>query len=90
LTETQLSSYDGRTPGEPIYLAIDGDVYDVTAGRESYGPGGSYSIFAGRDAARGTLFDDSNLLHENKSVTHEKVADRNYVQLSSLDASKPI
>jgi hypothetical protein len=29
-----------------------GDVYDVSANRRMYGPGGGYGFFSGRDAAR--------------------------------------
>jgi hypothetical protein len=29
-----------------------GDVYDVSANRRVYGPGGGYSFFTGKDAAR--------------------------------------
>ncbi|EDQ92336.1 uncharacterized protein MONBRDRAFT_4813 [Monosiga brevicollis MX1] len=36
----------------PVYLALAGRVYDVTAGRHKYGPGGSYHKLAGRDASR--------------------------------------
>ncbi|KAF8639745.1 hypothetical protein AX17_001007 [Amanita inopinata Kibby_2008] len=50
-TEGFLAEFDGTTPGKPIYLAIDGDVYDVTGGT-AYQPGGSYHILAGVDAAR--------------------------------------
>lgn len=47
-----LAQYDGSDPNKPLYIAIDGDVYDVSSNRLTYGPGGSYNIFAGRDAAR--------------------------------------
>ncbi|KAK2597978.1 hypothetical protein QQS21_005894 [Conoideocrella luteorostrata] len=53
LTEQQLLAYDGRDAQKPLYLAINGTIYDVSNGRRMYGPGGSYSAFAGRDAARG-------------------------------------
>ncbi|KAB5595559.1 hypothetical protein CTheo_1020 [Ceratobasidium theobromae] len=51
-SEAQLAKFDGTDPLKPVYLAIDGDVYDVTEGRRIYGPGGSYHQFAGKDAAR--------------------------------------
>ncbi len=39
VTLDSLESYDGRDPMRPILLAIKGKVYDVTEGREYYGPG---------------------------------------------------
>ncbi|KAI9179593.1 hypothetical protein H9P43_004921 [Blastocladiella emersonii ATCC 22665] len=52
LTPAELALYNGTDPTLPIYLAVMGDVFDVTAGREYYGPGGGYSFFSGRDAGR--------------------------------------
>ncbi|KAI5124763.1 hypothetical protein M0805_005397 [Coniferiporia weirii] len=51
-SEDGLLKFDGSDPDKPIYLAIDGDVYDVSEGRRTYGPGGSYHFMAGCDAAR--------------------------------------
>ncbi|KAG8765964.1 hypothetical protein FRC15_006670 [Serendipita sp. 397] len=51
-TEQMLAKYDGSNPSLPIYIAIDGDVYDVSSNRRTYGPGGSYHLMAGIDAAR--------------------------------------
>merc|ERR1711939_1080567 len=52
LTDSDLKAYDGSDPTKPIYLAINGTIYDVTAGGRHYGPGGSYHFFAGKDASR--------------------------------------
>ncbi|KAK8234964.1 hypothetical protein IWZ00DRAFT_447197 [Phyllosticta capitalensis] len=52
LTDEQLKGYDGSDASKPIYLALNGTIYDVSAGRHFYGPGGGYSFFAGRDAVR--------------------------------------
>ncbi len=40
-------------PDQPIWLAIRGTVFDVSAKREMYGAGGSYAVFAGKDGSRG-------------------------------------
>ncbi|KAL6252719.1 hypothetical protein RBB50_000438 [Rhinocladiella similis] len=48
----ELVLYNGTDPKKPIYLAINGTIFDVTEGRRTYGPGGSYEVFAGRDATR--------------------------------------
>ena len=52
ITEADLRAYDGTDDSKPIYLAIDGTVYDVSASPAFYGPGGHYHHFTGRDATR--------------------------------------
>ncbi len=53
MTLQELAAYDGTNPDQPIYLSINGTIFDVSAGRRIYGPGGSYHWFAGVDASRG-------------------------------------
>ncbi|EFX06317.1 heme steroid-binding domain protein [Grosmannia clavigera kw1407] len=53
MTLEELAAYDGSDPDKPVYLSIDGNIYDVSKGRHIYGPGGSYHWFAGVDASRG-------------------------------------
>ncbi|KIY44714.1 cytochrome b5 [Fistulina hepatica ATCC 64428] len=51
-TQKTLEPFHGKDGGR-ILLAINGIVFDVTAGRNFYGPNGMYGNFAGRDASRG-------------------------------------
>lgn len=51
--EAELVKYDGtKNPDGPILMAADGLVFNVYKGRNFYGPGGEYHLFAGRDATR--------------------------------------
>ncbi|EHA26870.1 hypothetical protein CBS63078_4734 [Aspergillus niger] len=52
LTPTELSLYNGTDPTLPIYLSINGTIYDVSANPLVYGAGGHYNFFTGRDATR--------------------------------------
>ncbi|PPQ66706.1 hypothetical protein CVT26_009566 [Gymnopilus dilepis] len=51
-TPKTLEPFNGRDGGR-ILLAINGIVFDVSSGRNFYGPNGMYGNFAGRDASRG-------------------------------------
>lgn len=39
LTLAQLAEYDGKDPSKPLYIAVRGKIYDVSAGKTFYGPG---------------------------------------------------
>jgi membrane-associated progesterone receptor component len=49
---SELAGYDGSDPSKPLLIGIRGYVYDVTRGRDFYGPGGPYGMFAGKDCTR--------------------------------------
>lgn len=52
ITLDQLKQYDGSDPSKPIYIGVKGRVFDVSTAQSFYGPGGSYAMFAGKDASR--------------------------------------
>lgn len=67
-TPPQLLPYNGLN-NMPVYLAVRGNIFDVTPGRNFYGPGGPYANFAGRDASRGLAcgsFDEDMLTEDLK------------------------
>lgn len=45
-TKEELSKFTGRD-NTPVYLAILGEVFDVSSGRKHYGEGGGYHFFSG-------------------------------------------
>ncbi|BGP16020.1 hypothetical protein JCM10213_005429 [Rhodosporidiobolus nylandii] len=80
LSEQQLSLHDGSNPAYPIYIAIDGDVFDVSdGGMRSYGPGGAYHVFAGKDAARAFVTGcfQTHLTHDLRGFTDKDLATLN-------------
>lgn len=47
----ELNKYNGENLDAPVYLALDGYVYDVSPGREDYyNPGQVYHYLTGRDS----------------------------------------
>ena len=68
-TAKQLRHFDGtKDPkseeDKPVYLAVNGTVFDVSLGRDFYGPGGPYEKFAGRECGMALAkmsFDEEHL-----------------------------
>ncbi|PHT98798.1 Membrane steroid-binding protein 2 [Capsicum chinense] len=52
MTKEELRAYNGSDSEKPLLMAIKGKIYDVSTSKMFYGPGGSYAMFAGRDASR--------------------------------------
>jgi len=46
-TKEELSKFKGEDGGD-IYIAIMGKVFDVSRGKDYYGPGGGYAFFSGQ------------------------------------------
>lgn len=59
-TKEQLSKYDGTEESLGLYIGIYGRVYDVSSGRQYYGPGGTYSFFAGCDGTKAFVTGEFN------------------------------
>ncbi|KAE8144419.1 hypothetical protein BDV25DRAFT_166881 [Aspergillus avenaceus] len=70
LTPEQLSLYNGTDTNLPIYLSVNGTVFDVSANPLVYGPGGHYNFFTGRDATRAFVTGcfQEDLTHDMRGV----------------------
>lgn len=47
-----MQEFTGKEEDQPIYLALQGEVYDVSQARDFYGPEGCYGTFAGHDVTK--------------------------------------
>lgn len=48
LTLAELAQYDGQDASKPLYISVRGKIYDVTAGKTFYGPGGQWQWIPAR------------------------------------------
>ncbi|RMY04881.1 hypothetical protein D0866_15274 [Hortaea werneckii] len=84
-TPPTLLPYNG-TSNMPVYLAVRGRVFDVTPGKNFYGPGGPYQNFAGRDASRGLACGsfDAEMLTEDLEGPLDKLEDLGGEEMEAL------
>ncbi|XP_069810736.1 neudesin [Dendropsophus ebraccatus] len=79
-TDDDLARYNGEQEDQPIYMAVKGAVFDVSAGKEFYGKGAPYNALAGKDSTRAVAkmsLEAEDLISDTTGLTEE--------QLKSLD-----
>jgi len=75
ISQEELSLHDGQKDST-IWLAVLGEVYDVTKGAQYYGQGEGYAGFAGRDATAAFVsgdFTEKGLVDDVSSFTLEQI-----------------
>jgi predicted heme/steroid binding protein len=74
LTAEELKKYDGSEGSPGLYLAILGEIFDVSAGKEHYQPGGGYSFFTAKDGSRAFVsgkFSEDGLTDNLEGLSHQ-------------------
>lgn len=74
LTAEELRKYDGSEGSPGTYLAILGEIFDVSAGNQYYGPGGGYSFFTAKDGSRAFVsgeFSEKGLTDDLEGLSHQ-------------------
>ncbi|OQS01306.1 heme/steroid binding domain-containing protein [Achlya hypogyna] len=79
-TPAELRAFNGED-GAPIYVAIKGEIYDVSSKADFYGPGAGYHLFAGREAARAL----AKMSFEAKDLDNTDVSDLNFMENEVLN-----
>jgi len=70
-----------------MYLAIAGEIYDVSSARHLYGKGGAYHAFVGKDSSRAFAFGCQNEEHAHgPDCFSAKVDDLSRMQQASLES----
>lgn len=72
----ELSFYNGKQDSKGLYLALLGQIFDVSKGKKHYGPKGAYHFMAGKDASLSFItgdFTESELTDDVSSVSPMQV-----------------
>ena len=60
ISPDELKKYDGKDGSPGLYISLLGQVFDVSKGKDHYGPGGGYSFFAAKDGSRAFVTGEFN------------------------------
>ncbi|CAN8006158.1 unnamed protein product [Ixodes hexagonus] len=82
MTLEDIRKYDGTStsPEGRVLVAVNGKVFDVTRGKNFYGPGGPYHAFAGHDASRGL----ATFSVESPKDGYDDLSDLNPMEMESV------
>lgn len=80
MTPEEIRKYDGTGEDGRVLVAVNGKVFDVTKGRNFYGPGGPYHAFAGHDASRGL----ATFSVERPKDGYDDLSDLNPMEMESV------
>jgi len=80
LLTAELRRFNGEDDSLPVYVAINGQIFDVSSRRDIYGKGGGYNLFAGYDASRAL----AKSSFENADIENPSTADLSFMERDTL------
>lgn len=76
MTRRQLLAFDGSRPTEPLLIAIDGKIFDVSSAKRHYAAGETYHSLLGHEAGWALVSGDLSekaLTEDNVSALRERL-----------------
>lgn len=73
MTKEELKTYDGSPDSPGLYLAMMGQIFDVSKGKDHYGPNGGYSFFSAKDGTRAFVtgeFNEAGLIEDISGLSN--------------------
>lgn|GEM_PF-1445238 len=67
-SKEELKVFDGSQDDQPIYIGLNGKVYDVSKGRDFYKTGAGYHYLAGKDSSADLNIFGASLITNKYSV----------------------
>nr|XP_032818651.1 neudesin [Petromyzon marinus]APA19933.1 neudesin [Petromyzon marinus] len=92
-TDADIAEYNGDDPEKPIYMAVNGVVFDVSTGKGYYGKGASYNALAGRDSTRAVAkmsLAPEDLISDTSGLTQDQLESLERVFSGVYKAKYPI
>lgn len=96
-SKQELEKYVGEDGSPGLYLAILGEVFDVSKGAKHYGPKGGYHFFTGKDGTKAFItgeFNDEGIVEDVSGLSNSQLVEleewsnfykRDYIYKGVLD-----
>ncbi|OWF46987.1 neudesin-like [Mizuhopecten yessoensis] len=92
-TAAELRGYDGRDSSKHLLMAVRGVVFDVSEGKDFYGPGAGYHALAGRDASRAIALwslEEKDMVHDLSGLSDDSLKGLDDVFIGTYKKKYPV
>ncbi|XP_060070541.1 uncharacterized protein LOC132550489 [Ylistrum balloti] len=92
-TAAELRGYDGRDSKKPLLMAVRGVVFDVSEGKDFYGPDAGYHALVGRDASRAIALwslEEKDMVHDLTGLSDDSLKGLDDVFLGTYKKKYPV